>query len=128
MVQFEMYFTNEYVQEIVTDLTKAMGLHLPEEAVEKAMRESDPQSKNNLLLIKKNDRFICIDCNDRDWILPLIVRCDENEAPLLKEIMMSWDKAIREEYAQETVSDLSDALGKADNLLKRLEKYYDLTL
>lgn len=128
MVQFEMYFTNEYVQEIVTDLTKAMGLHLPEEAVEKAMRESDPQSKNNLLLIKKDDRFICIDCNDQDWIFPLIVRCDENEAPLLKEIMMSWDKAIREEYAQEAVSDLSDALGKADNLLKRLEKYYDLTL
>ena len=128
MVQFEMYFTNEYVQEIVTDLTKAMGLHLPEEAVEKAMRESDPQSKNNLLLIKKDDRFICIDCNDRDWIFPLIVRCDENEAPLLKEIRMSWDKAIREEYAQEAVSDLSDALGKADNLLKRLEKYYDLTL
>ena len=128
MVQFEMYFTNEYVQEIVTDLTKAMGLHLPEEAVEKAMRESDPQSKNNLLLIKKDDRFICIDCNDRDWIFPLIVRCDENEAPLLKGIMMSWDKAIREEYAQEAVSDLSDALGKADNLLKRLEKYYDLTL
>ncbi len=128
MVQFEMYFTNEYVQEIVTDLTKAMGLHLPEEAVEKAMRESDPQSKNNLLLIKKDDRFICIDCNDQDWIFPLIVRCDENEAPLLKEIMMSWDKAIREEYAQEAVSDLSNALGKADNLLKRLEKYYDLTL
>ncbi len=128
MVQFEMYFTNEYVKEILTDLTSAMKLHFQEEDVEKAMKERDRQSKNNILLVKKDGRFICIDCNDKDWIFPLIVRCDENEAQKIKEIMMRWDNLIREEYNQESVSDMINAYEKDDNLLKRLEGYYNITL
>lgn len=128
MVQYEMYFTNEYVKEILADLANFMKLHFQEEDVETAMQERDKQSKNNILLVKKDKRFICIDCNDKDWLFPLIVRCDENEAQIVKEIMMKWDNLIREEYDQELTSDMFNAYEKVDNLLKRIERYYNITL
>lgn len=128
MVQYEMYFTNEYVKEILADLANFMKLHFQEEDVETAMQERDKQSKNNILLVKKDKRFICIDCNDKDWIFPLIVRCDENEAQIVKEIMMKWDNLIREEYDQELTSGMFNAYEKVDNLLNRIERYYNITL
>lgn len=128
MVQFEMYFTNEYVKEILTDLANTMKLCFQEEDVKKAMQERDKQSKNNILLVKRDKRFICVDCNDKDWILPLIVRCDEYEAQKVKEIMMKWDNSIREEYEQELTSDMFNVYEKDDNLLKRIERYYNITL
>ncbi len=128
MVQFEMYFTNEYVKEILTDLANTMKLCFQEEDVEKAMQERDKQSKNNILLVKRDKRFICVDCNDKDWIFPLIVRCDEYEAQKVKEIMMKWDNSIREEYEQELTSDMFNVYEKDDNLLKRIERYYNITL
>lgn len=128
MVQFEMYFTNEYVNEILIDLANTMELRFQEEDVEKAMQERDKQSKNNILLVKKDKRFICIDCNNKDWIFPLIVRCNENEAQKVKEIMMKWDNSIREEYDQELASEMLDAYEKEDNLLKHIERYYNINL
>lgn len=128
MVQFEMYFTNEYVNEILIDLANTMELRFQEEDVEKAMQERDKQSKNNILLVKKDKRFICIDCNNKDWIFPLIVRCNENEAQKVKEIMMKWDNSIREEYDQELTSEMLDAYEKEDNLLKHIERYYNINL
>lgn len=128
MVQFEMYFTNEYVKEILTDLANTMKLRFQEEDVEKAMQERDKQSENNILLIKEDKRFICVDCNDKDWIFPLIVRCDESEAQKVKERMMKWDNSIREEYEQRLTGDMFNAYEKDDNLLKRIERYYNITL
>lgn len=128
MIQFEMYFTNEYIKEILTDLANAMKLYFQEVDVEKAMQERDKQSSNNILLVKEGERFICIDCNDKDWIFPLIVRCDENEAQKLKKIMLKWDNLIREEYDQELTSDILNVYKKDDNLLKRIEKYYNISL
>ena len=128
MIQFEMYFTNEYIKEILTDLANAMKLYFQEVDMKKAMQERDKQSSNNILLVKEGERFICIDCNDKDWIFPLIVRCDENEAQKLKKIMLKWDNLIREEYDQELTSDILNVYKKDDNLLKRIEKYYNISL
>ena len=128
MVQFEMYFTNEYVNEILIDLANTMELRFQANDVEKAMQERDKQSKNNILLVKKDKRFICIDCNDKDWIFPLIVRCNEDEAQKVKDIMMKWDNSIREEYDQELTSEMFDAYEKDDNVLKHIERFYNITL
>ena len=35
MVQYEMYFTNEYTKEILYDLEKVMSLHIEETRIEK---------------------------------------------------------------------------------------------
>ena len=128
MVQFEMYLTNEYIEEILADLSNIMNLHFQKEDIEKAMQEKDKQSKNNILFIKKDNRFICVDCNDKDWIFPLIVRCDENEEEKVKEIMMKWDNSIRKEYDQELTKDMLNTYGKNNNLLKQIERYYDIVL
>ncbi len=128
MVQFEMYFTNEYIEEILADLSNIMNLHFQKEDIEKAMQEKDKQSKNNILFIKKDNRFICVDCNDKDWIFPLIVRCDENEEEKVKEIMMKWDNSIRKEYDQELTKDMLNTYRKNNNLLKQIERYYDIVL
>lgn len=42
--------------------------------------------------------------------------------------MLRWDNSIREEYDQELTGDMTDAYGKEDNLLKRLEEYYHIKI
>lgn len=128
MIQYEMYFTNEYVDEILSDLVNVMGLYYENEEIKKAIGERDKQSKNNILLIKKENRFICIDCNDKDWIFPLIVRCNEKESEIVRTIMMKWDKTIREEYDQELENNITNNYGKEDTLLRRIEKHYNVLL
>ena len=39
MVQYEMYFTNEYTEEIVYDLIGAMGLHIEKKEIRAAIQE-----------------------------------------------------------------------------------------
>lgn len=128
MLQFEMYFTNEYTKEILAGLAEAMGLPFKEADVERAMRESDAQSSGNILLIKGGQRFICVDCNNKDWIFPLIVRCDEREGKRVKEMMEKWDDRIRAEYGQELSGGIPDVYGADDHLLKQIERYYHISL
>ena len=44
---------------------------------------------------------MCIDCNARDFIMPLVVICQDNDADKIKAAMLKWDNKIREEYYQE---------------------------
>ena len=127
MVQYEMFFTNEYIEEIVTDLGNAMQINFSLQDVDRAMQERDKHSVNNVLFLKKGEQFIWIDCNDKDWIFPLVVRCDEQEKEKVKEIMMKWDNLIRAEYNQKLTSDLYDVYGKEDNFLKQIEDYYNVS-
>lgn len=48
MVQYEMYFTNEYTKEILYDLAEVMSLHIEETNIEKAMLEKDKSSQMHL--------------------------------------------------------------------------------
>lgn len=69
--------------------------------------------------------MICIDCNDNDWIYPLVVQCHEAEADVIKKIMLKWDNFIREEYGQELTVDIQNVYGKDFTLLRNIEKYYN---
>lgn len=124
MVQYEMYFTNEYIEEILYDLAGVMKLTLKKEKIDKAMNERNKNSLNNLFLLRKDENIICIDCNDKDWIFPLVVICQEIYADVVKKTMLKWDNLIREEYAQELTEDIRDVYGKKNTLLKRIQEYY----
>ena len=128
MVQYEMYFTNEYVEEILNDLAEIMDIHIEKKDIDAAMMERDGNSLNNLLLLKNESGCICIDCNDKDWIFPLVVRCQERIAVKINEIMLKWDNSIRQEYAQKLTEDIPDVYGKTNTLLSTIEKYYGITI
>lgn len=100
MIQYEMYFTNEYIEEILDDLAVIMELLLEKKEIDAAMQERDRNSLNNLLILKSESGCICIDCNDKDWIFPLIVICQDGVAAKVKRIMLKWDNLIRKEYGQ----------------------------
>ena len=121
MVQYEMYFTNEYVEEIVNELANIMKLDFKERDITVAMQERDIYSLNNLLILKNDVSTICIDCNDKDWIFPLVVKCQEEDADAVKTIMLKWDNLIREEYGQELVNDIYNVYGKKDTLLNSIK-------
>ena len=112
MIQYEMYFTNEYIEEIVYELADILGLSIEKKSIGIALGERDKSSVNNVLILKGKDCFLCIDCNDRDWIYPLVVKCQEEEASKIKEIMLKWDNMIREEYGQEKTEDIRNVYGK----------------
>ena len=128
MVQYEMYFANEYTEEIVYDLVEAMGLYVEKKDIQVAMQEKNKYSLDNLLLIKGESGSICIDCNDNDWIFPLVVNCQERLVPKLKQIMLKWDNLIREEYAQTLSEDICNVYGKEQTLSDSIEKYYGITI
>ncbi len=95
--QYEMYFTNEYLEEIVADFATVLNLKYDEKDLVAASEERSMRSLNNIFVIKREGCFLCIDCNDRDYIFPLIVRCQDNDADKIKESMLNWDNKIREE-------------------------------
>lgn len=128
MVQYEMYFTNEYLEDIISDLAVIMELNVEKKVIDVAMQERDKRSLNNLLLLKNESGCICIDCNDNDWIFPLVVKCQERVADKIKAIMIKWDNLIRVEYGQKLTEDICDVYGKEETLLDSIEKYYGLTI
>lgn len=128
MVQYEMCFTNEYTEEIIVDLAREMHLPYLREDFLIAWNERDTHSPKNLFMIKDKARFICINCNDRDWIFSLVVVCDESEADTIKKVMLNWDNMIREEYNQELTEDLQNLYGQDDTFLKHMEKFYNVKL
>lgn len=124
MVQYEMYLANEYIEEILCDLASIMKLDVEKRAIEAAMRERDKNSPNNLLSIQKNGNMVCIDCNDKDFIFPLVVKCQEIYADAVKESMLKWDNLIRQEYGQELADDIQNVFGMEKTLLCGIEEYY----
>lgn len=123
MVQYEMYFTNEYVEEILHDLMSIIKIDVKKKDIEAAMQERDKNSQNNLLIFEKDWNIVCIDCNDRNWIFPLVVRCQEVYANAIKEIMLKWDNLIREEYGQELTNDMQNVYGMEKTLLNSIEEH-----
>ena len=61
MVQYEMYFANEYTEEIVYDLVEVMGLYVEKKDIQVAIQEKNKYSLDNLLLLKGESGSICID-------------------------------------------------------------------
>ncbi len=128
MVQYEMYFTNEYIEEILDDLVVIMELHIDKRDINAAMQERDRNSLNNLLLLKSEQGCICIDCNDKDWIFPLIAICQDGVAAKIKEIMLKWENLIRDEYGQKLTEEICNVYGKTQTLLSVIEGYYGITI
>lgn len=128
MVQYEMWFTNEYIEEILDDIAPIMKVHHKQQDIDAAMQDRDYNSLNNLLILKSELGCICIDCNDKDWIFPLIVICQDEVAAKVKEIMLKWDHSIREEYGQKIPEDIYDVYGKKKTLLSNIEEYYGIEL
>lgn len=126
MVQYEMYFTNEYVEEILDDFASILKVHYKQQDIDAAMQERDRNSLNNLLLLKSELGCICIDCNDKDWIYPLIVICQDGVAAKIKEIMLKWDNLIRNEYRQKLTEEICNVYGKTQTLLSDIEGYYGI--
>ena len=131
MVQYEMYFTNEYIYEIINELSKIMHIDYERSDIDCAMNTRDKNSLENIIIVRDNSNpeyFICVDCNDKDWIYPLIVRCGSEKKKEVNSCMLKWDNLIREEYDQDLTEVILDSLGNEDTLLKRIEQYYDCNI
>lgn len=88
------------------------------------MQERNFSSLNNLLILRKDGDIICIDCNDRDVIFPLVVICQEKYADAVNECMLKWDNSCRREYDQKLTDNIPNVYGKEKTLLFYIEKYY----
>lgn len=127
-VQYEMCFAGEYLEEIVRDLCAVMPLMMPEGSIRRARRERDLNSLRNLLLLGGEEEFICVDCNDRDWIFPLVVRCRTGYADEVRAVMQRWDKSVRLVYGQSASEDMRDVYGGEHTILGCLEEYYHMKI
>ncbi len=85
--QYEMWFTNEYVEEVVEVFAGILNLKYDEKDVEIAMEEISMYDIKNLLLIKGDGCMLCVDCNYDDYIVPLVVICQEKVADEIRAAM-----------------------------------------
>ena len=69
MKQYEMFFTNEYTEEILDELTKIFNTKYDKASLERAVNESDILSPNNVFRMNINDNRIVIDCNNKERII-----------------------------------------------------------
>ena len=128
--QFEMYYENEYLEEIVSDLTAVLGLTYDEKDVEAASKERDRCSLKNIIILKREDCLLCIDCNDRDFIMPLVVMCQDSDVDQIKSLMLAWDNKMREEYYQKLTEEIVDVYNVKDGstLLSEIESFYHISI
>lgn len=127
--QFEMWFTNEYVEDLVTDFAKILKLEYEKKDIDKAMGERDGYSLNNLLLIRGEGCLLCIDCNDRDYIFPLVAICQENVAEELNIAMLEWDNKIRKQYVQKPREKIVNVYYEdRGTLLRQIEEFYSISI
>ncbi len=119
-----MFFTNEYTEEILDELTKIFNTKYDKASLERAVNESDILSPNNVFRMNINDNRIVIDCNNKDWIYSLIVITNESFSKEVSKTMLKWDNYIRKEYEQELIIEESDVFGESDTLLNKIERYY----
>ena len=128
--QYEMYFTNEYLEEIVEDFASVLKLKYDVKDVETASEERDTHSLKNIFVIKREGCFLCIDCNDRDYIFPLVVRCQDSDADKIKAAMLKWDNKMREEYYQELTEEIEDVYNVNDGstILSQIERVYRISI
>ena len=126
--QYEMYFTNEYLEEIVADFAAALNLKYDEKDVETASKSMSVRGLENLLILKRDRCFMCIDCNARDFIMPLVVMCQDSDADRIKPLMLAWDNKMREEYYQKLTAEIVDVYQVKDGstLLSEIESFYHI--
>ena len=128
--QFEMYYANEYLEEIVADFAAVLSLKYDEKDVEIASKERDRCSLKNIFILKREGCLLCIDCNDRDFIMPLVVICQDSDIDKIKAVMLEWDNKMREEYYQELTEEIVDVYNITDGstLLSEIESFYHISI
>ena len=128
--QFEMYYANEYLEEIVADLAAVLSLKYDEKDVEIASKERDRCSLKNIFILKREGCLLCIDCNDRDFIMPLVVICQDSDIDKIKAVMLEWDNKMREEYYQELTEEIVDVynITNGSTLLSEIESFYHISI
>lgn len=72
MEQYEMYFTNEYTEDIATELVSKMSIKFDKNKLIEAIEENDITSVNNIFFAQNGENKLIIDCNNRDWIYSLV--------------------------------------------------------
>ncbi|MBA4538763.1 hypothetical protein H1Z61_16925 [Bacillus aquiflavi] len=133
MRQYEMYFTNEYLLEIMDDISTIMKIDYDREKLLKSYESENIGNIDNLFVARDANNpeyFICVDCDNKDWIYPLVVRCSEKQQDCVNKCMLQWDNNIREEYGQELTERINNSFGNGnkDTLLKRIELKYDVKI
>ena len=128
--QFEMYYANEYLEEIVADFAAVLNLKYDEKDEEIASKSLSVRGLENLLILKREGCFMCIDCNARDFIMPLVVMCQDSDVDRVKAVMLEWDNKMREEYYQELTEEIVDVYNVKDGstLLSEIESFYHISI
>ena len=128
--QYEMYFTNEYLEELVEVFASILNSKYDEKDVEIASTSLSVHGLENVLLIKGAGCVLCIDCNARDYICPLVVMCQDNDADKIKAAMLEWDNKIREEYYQKRREEIVDVYNVMDGstMLSEIERFYNISI
>lgn len=126
--QFEMWFANEYIEEVVADFAAVLNLEYDRKDIDTAMEDLSNGIKN-VLMIKREGCLLCIDCNAKDYIIPLVVICQDNEEDKIKAAMLEWDNKIRKVYGQKLREEVINVYYKNNRtLLRQIEEYYKISI
>ena len=81
------------------------------------------------MIIKGEDCLLCVDCNDKDYIFPLVAICQEKDANKLNAAILEWDNKNKKEYKQKLRERVINVFYKDNStLLRRIEEFYGISI
>jgi hypothetical protein len=117
--QYEICFPNEYTKDLLKDVGSLMKMSIDMDYLENILKNDGKPGSQCVAIFRniENDEFILADCQNRDYLYGLVVRCNQTNNELVKSSMLKWDTQFRREYHQEALTDLDNNMDNPNNLL-----------
>lgn len=128
MKQFELGVPGEYLKDLLEEVSVASGIAIDYEKVKEAANNNGEPGENCVCIFRKNDSFILVDVQNIDWLKGFVIRCEDDIANTVKDIVLKWDVIARKQYHQEIQTDIEDAFGKERSLLNDIIRGHKLKM
>ncbi len=127
--QYEMDFPTEYIDEILIDMEKIMGIPVDFQEVKRARTNNGEISKECLCIFRSPEDqhcFILADCRNTGLLASIVVRCTIADSEKVHDKMLEWDTLMRKDYHQKTRDHLENRLMNEKNTLSYIMEDYKI--
>lgn len=128
MKQFESGVPNEYLKDLTKEVASAIGITIDVSRIDRAAENEGEPGENCVCIFRKNESFVLVDVQNNDWIMGFVVRCEDCDAEVARNIVLKWDKITREQYHQDIPEDIEDRFGKEKSLLNDIIKVHGISI
>lgn len=128
MKQFENCIPGEYLKNLVLEISKVMGISIDFDDIVKTSNNDGEPGPQCLCIFKKDESFILVDVRNIDYVMSIVIRCEDSISDKVKAIMLKWDIVARKRYHQEIRRGIEDRYGQEISLLNDIIRIHKISI